>query len=54
MQHLTKESLERKVTFVEDTAILIPNCAIITQPGAKSRKGEIDSVDKMTGLGLIM
>ena len=27
-------------TFVEDTAILLPNCAIITQPGAKSRKGE--------------
>ena len=34
-------------TFVEDTAILIPNCAIITQPGAKSRKGEIDSVEKL-------
>jgi len=34
-------------TFVEDTAILIPNCAIITQPGAKSRKGEINSVEKL-------
>ena len=28
-------------TFVEDTALLTPNCAIITNPGAPSRKGEI-------------
>ena len=28
-------------TFVEDTALLTPNCAIITNPGATSRKGEI-------------
>ena len=34
-------------TFVEDTAILIPNCAIITQPGAESRRGEIDAVVKL-------
>ena len=34
-------------TFVEDTAILVPNCAIITQPGAESRKGEIDAVEKL-------
>jgi dimethylargininase len=27
-------------TFVEDTAILTPGCAIITNPGAASRKGE--------------
>ena len=34
-------------TFVEDTAILVPNCAIITQPGAESRIGEIDAVEKL-------
>ena len=34
-------------TFVEDTAILLPNCAIITQPGAESRRGEIDAVVKL-------
>ena len=28
-------------TFVEDTALLTPKCAIITNPGAKSRRGEI-------------
>ncbi|NQZ09383.1 MAG: N(G),N(G)-dimethylarginine dimethylaminohydrolase [Algicola sp.] len=27
-------------TFVEDTALLTPHCAIITHPGADSRKGE--------------
>jgi len=27
-------------TFVEDTALLTPHCAIITNPGASSRKGE--------------
>jgi len=27
-------------TFVEDTALLTPQCAIITNPGAPSRKGE--------------
>jgi dimethylargininase len=28
-------------TFVEDVAIFTPNCVIITQPGAASRKGEL-------------
>ncbi len=28
-------------TFVEDVAVLTPECAIITAPGAKSRAGEI-------------
>ena len=28
-------------TFVEDTAIMLEECAIITNPGAESRKGEI-------------
>ncbi len=28
-------------TFVEDTALLTPDCAILTNPGAKSRTGEI-------------
>lgn len=33
-------------TFVEDTALLTPEVAIITHPGAASRKGEIYSMDK--------
>ena len=31
--------------FVEDTAILTPRGAIITRPGAESRRGEIDSIE---------
>jgi dimethylargininase len=31
-------------TFVEDTAVLIPNCAIITNPGAPSRKEEVREI----------
>lgn len=30
--------------FVEDPAVLTPHCAIITQPGADSRKGEINAI----------
>jgi len=33
-------------TFVEDTAVLTPHCAIITNPGAPSRKGEISRIQK--------
>ena len=31
-------------TFVEDTAVLTPNCAILTPPGAASRKGEVKAI----------
>ena len=34
-------------TFVEDTALLTPHCAIITNPGASSRKGEIHEIKKI-------
>ena len=34
-------------TFVEDTALLTPTCAIITNPGAPSRIGEIIEMKKM-------
>ncbi|MGB6603145.1 MAG: hypothetical protein WA747_02605 [Steroidobacteraceae bacterium] len=30
--------------FVEDTAVLVPELAVITRPGAESRRGEIESV----------
>jgi dimethylargininase len=33
-------------TFVEDTAILTKHCAIITRPGADTRRGEIISIEK--------
>ncbi len=34
-------------TFVEDAALLTKNCAIITNPGAESRKGEITEIKKI-------
>ena len=34
-------------TFVEDTALLTPHCAIITNPGAKTRKGEIIEIKEV-------
>ena len=33
--------------FVEDTALLTPFCAIITRPGAKSRRGEVVEMKKI-------
>jgi len=36
-------------TFVEDTALLIPDCAIITNPGAPSRKGETEEIATLLG-----
>ncbi len=34
-------------TFVEDTALLTPHCAIICNPGAPSRKGEIVEINQV-------
>jgi dimethylargininase len=34
-------------TFVEDVALLTPKCAIVTNPGAPSRKGEISGIRKV-------
>ncbi len=33
-------------TFVEDTAVLTPRAAIVTRPGAPSRLGEADSIER--------
>lgn len=30
--------------FIEDTALILDECAIITRPGAESRRGEVDGV----------
>ncbi len=37
-------------TFVEDVALLTPKCAIITYPGAPSRRGEIESMEEAVKL----
>ena len=31
-------------TFVEDVALITPNCAIMTRPGAESRRGEVEQI----------
>ncbi len=36
-------------TFVEDTALLTPRCAVITNPGAPSRKGETRAIAEVVG-----
>lgn len=36
-------------TFVEDAALLTSRCAIITRPGAPSRRGEADSIQNIVG-----
>ena len=41
---LDKEEDYPDSTFVEDTALITPECAILTNPGALSRKGEVDSI----------
>ena len=32
-------------TFIEDVALLTPQCAIITRPGAPSRRGEVHEIE---------
>lgn len=41
---LTADEDYPDATFVEDTAVLTKDCAIITNPGAASRKGEIKTI----------
>jgi dimethylargininase len=33
-------------TFIEDTAVLTEHCAVLTNPGAPSRAGEVESIGK--------
>jgi len=51
-------------TFIEDVSLCTPHCAIVTNPGASSRKGEItrmravlenyyDNIEQIKGLGTL-
>jgi dimethylargininase len=44
LTHLEPDPTHPDATFVEDTAIVTPRGAVITRPGAPTRRGEIDSV----------
>lgn len=41
---LDPDDIHPDSVFVEDTAILTERCAVITRPGAASRRGEIDEI----------
>ncbi|OGF68120.1 MAG: N(G),N(G)-dimethylarginine dimethylaminohydrolase, partial [Candidatus Fischerbacteria bacterium RBG_13_37_8] len=51
LEVIVMESDERypDSTFVEDCAVLNEQCAIIANPGVKSRKGEIESIGRILG-----
>ena len=42
---LPPDSRHPDSTFVEDTAVLTEFCAIITRPGAESRRGEVAGIE---------
>lgn len=44
LTHLAEEPAFPDATFVEDTAIVTERGAILTRPGAPSRRGEVDSI----------
>ena len=42
--HLPPDLRHPDSTFVEDTAIVLDECALLTRPGAKSRQPEVESI----------
>jgi len=46
IQHLPALDEMPDSVFVEDAAVVLPEVAIITRPGAKSRRGEVESVEE--------
>jgi dimethylargininase len=46
LERLAPDPRHPDSTFVEDTAVLAPRCAVITRPGAISRRGETKAVRK--------
>lgn len=44
LTRLAADAAHPDSTFVEDTAILTPRCAVLTRPGAPSRVGEVAAI----------
>jgi len=44
LTHLPSDDQYPDSTFVEDTAILTERCAVLTLPGAETRRGEVKSI----------
>lgn len=49
VQWLTDLPAHADGVFVEDTAVVVPEIAVITRPGAASRRGEVDSTAQALG-----
>ena len=47
LTRLTPDPLYPDSTFVEDTAVITDQCAVLTRPGAPSREGEAASIKKV-------
>lgn len=47
LTRLAPDPLHPDSTFVEDTAVLTDQCAVLTRPGAVSREGEVSSIKKV-------
>lgn len=47
LTRLAPDPLHPDSTFVEDTAVLTNQCAVLTRPGALSREGEVASIKKV-------
>ena len=43
--HLAPDADYPDSTFVEDTALITPRGAVLTRPGAESRKGEVNAIE---------
>jgi dimethylargininase len=49
VERLTADERFPDSTFVEDTAVLVPGCAVLTRPGAESRRGEVAGTAEALG-----
>jgi dimethylargininase len=47
LTRLAADPLHPDSTFVEDTAVLTDQCALLTRPGAPSREGEVAGIKKV-------
>ncbi|MBN8738307.1 MAG: hypothetical protein BGP24_03930 [Lysobacterales bacterium 69-70] len=55
LTHLPADPHHPDACFVEDTAVLLPRCGVITRPGADSRRGETAAIrDSLVHQGIAL
>lgn len=55
LTHLPADPQHPDACFVEDTAVLLPRCGVITRPGADSRRGETAAIrDSLVQQGIAL